>query len=58
MAEDELRRSRIETTAAINRTEKEEALRRSRIEAKVAEEQAALRRSRVEEEAKVEIKMK
>lgn len=42
----------------MNHAEREEALRRSRIEAKVWEEQAAIQRARLEEQNKVEIEAK
>ena len=45
-----MRRSRLQNELVADREMKENALRRSRIEAKTAEENANLRRSRVEEE--------
>lgn len=50
IAEEDLRRSRLQNELVADREIKENALRRSRIEAKTAEENANLRRSRVEEE--------
>lgn len=50
IAEEDLRRSRLQNELVADREMKENALKRSRIEAKTAEENANLRRSRVEEE--------